>query len=95
MIGGSGALSAISAIAPNLVRQVYDLCRKEQYIDARKAQEHIAALRHLLKSPRFETGLKAALRVMGRDCGQPRQARARAKIRRASGLQAGSRDPAR
>ncbi|HSQ04037.1 MAG TPA: dihydrodipicolinate synthase family protein [Burkholderiales bacterium] len=72
VIGGTGAFSAVSAVAPKLVRQVYDLCRKEQYIDARPAQEQIAALRHLLKSPRFETGLKAALRVMGRDCGQPR-----------------------
>lgn len=72
VIGGSGVFSAVSAIAPNLVRQVYDLCRKEQYLDARKGQEQIAALRHLLKAPRFETALKAALRVMGRDCGEPR-----------------------
>jgi len=72
VMGGSGAFSALSAIAPRLVRQVYELCRQENYIDARKGQEDLATLRHLLKFPRLETGLKAALRAMGRDCGQPR-----------------------
>jgi 4-hydroxy-tetrahydrodipicolinate synthase len=72
VMGGSGAFSALSAIAPTLVRQVYDLCSKEKYVDARKGQEDLATLRQLVKHPRLETGLKAALRAMGRDCGQPR-----------------------
>ncbi|MBI4195581.1 MAG: dihydrodipicolinate synthase family protein [Betaproteobacteria bacterium] len=72
VMGGSGAFSGVAAIAPKLVHRVYDSCSKEQYAAARKGQEDLGALHHLLKEPRLETGLKAALRFMGRDCGDPR-----------------------
>jgi len=71
VIGGAGALSPLSGVAPRLVREVYDLCAKQQFTRARKAQEGIAALHHLVKTAGF-AGLKGALRAMGRDCGQPR-----------------------
>jgi dihydrodipicolinate synthase/N-acetylneuraminate lyase len=71
VIGATGAFSALSAIAPKLVRTVYDLCAKQQFTQARKAQEDIAALSHLLKTHGFP-GLKGALRAMGRDCGPTR-----------------------
>jgi len=71
VIGGAGAFSPLSGVAPKLVRQVYDLCAKQQFTQARKAQEDIAALHHLVKTAGF-AGLKGALRAMGRDCGQPR-----------------------
>ena len=70
--GGRGAFSSLAAIAPKLVKQVYDLCEKQDFIEARKGQENLALLRQLVKQPRLETGLKAALRAMGRDCGDPR-----------------------
>ena len=70
--GGRGAFSSLAAIAPKLVKQVYDLCGKQDFIEARKGQESLAVLRQLVKQPRLETGLKAALRAMGRDCGEPR-----------------------
>ncbi|HYC47179.1 MAG TPA: dihydrodipicolinate synthase family protein [Burkholderiales bacterium] len=71
-VGGKGAFSSLAAVAPKLVRQVFDLCRKDDFIEARKGQEQLALLRQLVKHPRLETGLKAALRAMGRDCGEPR-----------------------
>jgi len=71
-VGGKGAFSSLAAIAPKLVKQVYDLCANEDFIEARKGQEQLAELRQLVKHPRLETGLKAALRAMGRDCGNPR-----------------------
>ena len=71
VIGGTGAFSPLSGVAPKLVRQVYDLCARQQFTQARKAQEDIAALHHLVKMAGF-AGLKGALRAMGRDCGQPR-----------------------
>jgi 4-hydroxy-tetrahydrodipicolinate synthase len=83
VIGGSGAFSPLSAVAPKLVREVYDLCAKQQFTQARKAQEDIAALHHVLKIVGF-AGLKGALRAMGRDCGQPRPP--------ARGLSAGEQD---
>jgi 4-hydroxy-tetrahydrodipicolinate synthase len=71
-VGGKGAFSSLAAIAPKLVKQVYDLCTKEDFIEARKGQEQLGELRQLVKNPRLETGLKAALTAMGRDCGIPR-----------------------
>ncbi|MCC7484663.1 MAG: dihydrodipicolinate synthase family protein [Burkholderiales bacterium] len=70
--GGRGAFSSLAAIAPKLVREVHERCASEDYIGARKGQEELAALRQLVKQPRLETGLKAALRALGRDCGEPR-----------------------
>jgi 4-hydroxy-tetrahydrodipicolinate synthase len=70
-IGTSGAFSPLAGIAPALVRRLYDLCLKEDYPAARKVQEDIAALRKLVKNGGI-AALKAALRAMGRDCGEPR-----------------------
>jgi len=70
-IGARGLFSPLAAIAPRLVRKLYDLCGEEKFFAARPAQDEIAALRQLLKAD-GPAGLKAALRAMGRDCGEPR-----------------------
>jgi 4-hydroxy-tetrahydrodipicolinate synthase len=70
-IGGMGAYSPLSAVAPKLVRKVYELCVKQQFVEARRGQEDIAALAHCVKMARV-AGLKAALCAMGRECGVPR-----------------------
>jgi 4-hydroxy-tetrahydrodipicolinate synthase len=67
--GATGLFSPLAAIAPKLTRKLYDSCRKDQLVEARSAQESVAALRQHLKS---SGSLKAALRTMGRDCGVPR-----------------------
>jgi 4-hydroxy-tetrahydrodipicolinate synthase len=72
VLGGVGAFSSLACVAPKLVRQVYDLCARQDFIEARSGQEQLAALRQIVKKPRLETGLKAVLRTMGRDCGAPR-----------------------
>ena len=78
VVGGSGVFSSLAAVAPGLVRRLYDLCSREQYIEARSAQEDIGALHHAVRTAgesRLKdglAGLKSALRTMGRDCGQPR-----------------------
>ena len=71
VIGGMGVFSPLSGVAPKLVKQVYELCTRQQFTQARPAQEQIAELAHTLKIAGFG-GLKAALRAMGRDCGRPR-----------------------
>ena len=69
--GATGMISSLAGIAPVLVKRLYDICRKEQYFEARTAQEAVAVLYQTLK--RFGFGsLKAAQREMGRDCGEPR-----------------------
>ncbi len=70
-IGATGMFSPLAGVAPKLVRKLYDICRKDQLVEARAAQEQVAALRQALK-PGGVGSLKAALRAMGRDCGVPR-----------------------
>jgi dihydrodipicolinate synthase/N-acetylneuraminate lyase len=70
-IGATGMLAPLAGITPRLVRELYDLCRAQKLFEARKVQEQIAALRQALK-PGGVASLKAAMRAMGRDCGEPR-----------------------
>ena len=70
-IGATGVLSPLSTVAPRLVRELYDFCRVENYQDARGKQTELAALQRLLRQTGVP-GLKAAARIMGRDCGTPR-----------------------
>jgi 4-hydroxy-tetrahydrodipicolinate synthase len=70
-IGAKGALSSLAALAPTAVRRLHDLCRNDQLFEARGVQEDIAALLQLLKGS-GAAGLKAALRALGRDCGDVR-----------------------
>jgi 4-hydroxy-tetrahydrodipicolinate synthase len=69
--GATSLFSALSGVAPVLVRRLYEICRKEQYFEARKVQEQIAGLHQIVKSGGF-AGLKAAMHALGRDCGKPR-----------------------
>lgn len=77
-LGGSGAFSPLSAIAPKLTRRLFDLCSKEQFIEARAPQEDIGTLNHAVKAAGESglrdglAGLKAALGAFGRECGVPR-----------------------
>jgi dihydrodipicolinate synthase/N-acetylneuraminate lyase len=67
--GASGLFSPLTGVAPKLIRKLYDSCRKDLLVEARGAQEAVAALRQHLRS---SGSLKAALRTVGRDCGAPR-----------------------
>ena len=71
-IGATGLISSLAAVAPQRVRKLHDLCRADKLVEARSVQEDLAALRQVLKSSGV-AGLKAALRIMGRDCGEPRE----------------------
>jgi 4-hydroxy-tetrahydrodipicolinate synthase len=70
-IGATGMLAPLAGIAPRLVRELYELCRAQKLFEARKVQEQIAALRQVVK-PGGVASLKAAMRAMDRDCGEPR-----------------------
>ena len=70
-IGASGLLSALATVSPRLVRGLYDLCRAEKYKDARRPQEDAAILFRVFHET-GAAGLKAAVGLMGRDCGRPR-----------------------
>jgi len=77
-LGGYGAFSPLSAVAPKLVRALHDTCRQDQLIEAREAQENIGTLQHAIKEAGASglkdglAGIKTALAYMGRECGVPR-----------------------
>ena len=70
-IGATGMFSPLAGIAPKLIRGLYEACRASDLFAARAAQEDVASLRQAMK-PGGAPTLKAALRAMGRDCGDPR-----------------------
>jgi 4-hydroxy-tetrahydrodipicolinate synthase len=70
-IGATGMFAPLAAIAPRLIRNLYESCRAGKLFEARVAQEDVANLRQATK-PGGAPPLKAALRLMGRDCGEPR-----------------------
>lgn len=70
-IGATGLFSTLASIAPRLVRRMYDDCRADRLVEARPAQEDVAALRQLVKAGGV-AAIKAAMREMGRDSGAPR-----------------------
>ena len=70
-IGATGMLSPLASVSPRLVRGLYDLCRAEKYQDALGLQQEAAILFRLFRDAGVP-GLKAAARLMGRDCGGPR-----------------------
>ena len=71
VVGGSGVFSPLASVAPKLARQIYDLCNRQQFKQARRIQEDMAELHHVVKKG-GHGGLKTALRAMGRACGDPR-----------------------
>lgn len=71
VVGGNGAFSPLASVAPKLARQIYDLCAKQQFVQARKLQEDMAELHHLVKIG-GRGGLKTAMGAMDRACGEPR-----------------------
>jgi 4-hydroxy-tetrahydrodipicolinate synthase len=68
-IGATGLFSPLAGVAPKLVRRLYESCRKDLLVEARSAQEAVAAMRQQLET---SGNLKAAMRALGRDCGIPR-----------------------
>jgi len=76
--GGSGAIAPLASVAPRLVRQVYDLCRQEKFIEARGMQEDLGKLNHVIREAGESglkdglAGMKSAMAMMGRECGLPR-----------------------
>jgi 4-hydroxy-tetrahydrodipicolinate synthase len=70
-IGATAALAPLAALAPSLLRRLFDLCRADKLFEARPPQEEIATLRQVLKAGGVAS-LKSGLRALGRDCGEPR-----------------------
>jgi 4-hydroxy-tetrahydrodipicolinate synthase len=70
-IGATGLLTSLATLAPRLMREFYDLCRREDYARAYDKQVDCAILFRLFERLGV-SGLKAAAGLMGRDCGAAR-----------------------
>lgn len=70
-VGATGMLSALAGISPRLVEELYSVCRRQTYKAAYGLQEDAAILFRAFRDT-GASGLKAAARSYGRDCGNPR-----------------------
>ena len=70
-IGGSGAFSAMSSIAPKLICELNAICVKGDYAAAQQAQFTVSKLYSLMK-PWPASSLKAVTAKLGRDVGPTR-----------------------
>lgn len=70
-LGAAGAFSALGAVAPRLVRRLYDATTSLEIDDARSAQFTASKLWSLLQVG-YPAAIKSAMKLMGRPVGQPR-----------------------
>ena len=70
-IGATGLLSPVTNVAPKLVRNLFDLCAKENYQSAYELQLDAARLYRLFNEYGI-SGLKYISEQLGRDIGFPR-----------------------
>ncbi len=72
VVGGAGAFSGAIAVAPRLVRAVYDACVAKDYERARPLQYRLTQLVTTLRVG-YPARFKAALEIMGRPSGHTRR----------------------
>jgi len=68
-LGADGAISAILSLFPRLCVKMWDLVQEGRKDEARKIQDTIYPVWKAVRGPQFPARMKAALRLMGRDCG--------------------------
>lgn len=71
-VGGAGAFSACGAVAPRLVKAVYEACAAGDYQRARPLQHKLSHLIQLIKV-NYPAGIKAAMALLGRPAGPSRK----------------------
>ena len=71
-VGVTGAILALAAVVPDPCVRLYTLTRQSRHDEARALQQELVPLARLL-SGYGVAGLKAALRIVGVDAGEPRR----------------------
>jgi dihydrodipicolinate synthase/N-acetylneuraminate lyase len=71
ILGGAGSFSACGAVAPVLVRRLYDACASGRWEDARALQYRVSALWQVLHAG-YPASVKMAMELLGRPAGRPR-----------------------
>ncbi len=71
-VGARGGILALSCVLPEACVQLFDLVQRGAHDDARVLQRRLVPLSRLLGNRFGVPGLKAALRLVGCDVGEPR-----------------------
>lgn len=71
-VGADGAISAILSLFPRSSVRMWDLMRTGRHREALALQRRLYPVWRVVRGPQFPARMKAAARVMGRDCGYPR-----------------------
>ena len=70
--GVAGGILALAALLPEPCVRLFELTRNKQYDDAHALQQRLIPVARLVSSTYGVPGLKAALKIVGCDVGQPR-----------------------
>jgi 4-hydroxy-tetrahydrodipicolinate synthase len=68
-LGADGAISAILALFPRLSVRMWDLTRAGRFAEALAIQNRLYPLWKIVRGPQFPARMKAAAKLLGRDCG--------------------------
>jgi len=71
-LGAHGAVSGVANIFPQLVVSLYDAAQEGDWQRAQELQAKVLAVSRAIKAGAYLSGVKAALRILGRDLGDPR-----------------------
>lgn len=71
VVGGAGSFSAAGAVAPTLIRRLFDACSAGDLDEARELQYRFSELYKAIQVG-YPAGIKAAMGLMGRDVGGTR-----------------------
>jgi 4-hydroxy-tetrahydrodipicolinate synthase len=67
--GADGAISAILSLFPRLCVKMWDLTGAGRHQEALKIQNRLYPLWKIVRGPQFPARMKAAAKLLGRDCG--------------------------
>lgn len=68
-LGADGAISAILALFPRLSVRMWELTAAGRHAEALAIQHRLYPLWKVIRGPQFPARMKAAARLLGRDCG--------------------------
>lgn len=71
-LGGKGAFSALAIIFPNILKQLYSLCERGAFAEARPLQYKVTQLLDVLSRYKYQASVKAVMEMRGRPAGRPR-----------------------
>lgn len=68
-LGADGAISAVLALFPRLTVRMWDLTAAGRHDEALAIQNRLYPLWKVIRGPQFPARMKAAARILGRNCG--------------------------